>query len=141
MLHYCIRGLPTPLTGFDIFLPSGARIGPLGGGYARHRLFQDWSAPLPLNLSISLSVFRSNICQNSSKLRMSHLCSASQIWRATSTSIRHRRCPFDFGTVGLLPETFVVYTVTMSMKPLDVCRCHAWLAHLSLLIRGFWDQR
>jgi hypothetical protein len=37
--------------------PPGARIGPLGGGYAQHCLFRDWKTPLRFSCSEALEIY------------------------------------------------------------------------------------
>jgi len=41
--------------------PPGASIGPLGGGYACHRLFQEWSAPLRFSCSEALEIYLNKV--------------------------------------------------------------------------------
>ena len=41
--------------------PSGAGVGPLGGGYARHPLFKEWKAPLRFSSSQALEIFLNKV--------------------------------------------------------------------------------
>ena len=49
--------------------PPGAGIGPIGGGYARHSIFKDWTAPPRFSSSEALEIFlnkvRSYFCASS----------------------------------------------------------------------------
>jgi hypothetical protein len=41
--------------------PPGARIGPLGGGYACHQLFKEWSAPLRFSCNEALETYLNTV--------------------------------------------------------------------------------
>ena len=41
--------------------PPGAGIGPLGGGYACHPLFQDWTAPLRFSSNEALEIYLNKV--------------------------------------------------------------------------------
>ncbi len=103
--------------------PPGARIGPLGGGYACHKLFQGWSAPLRFSCSEALETYLnkvrfyitshrlltvepslsrispSNIVRSPSRSRTSPLCSPNPIWRATSISILREGSAFSISSL------------------------------------------
>jgi hypothetical protein len=42
-------------------VPPGAGIGPLGGGYACHPLFQDWLAPLLFSCNEALEIYMNKV--------------------------------------------------------------------------------
>jgi len=42
-------------------VPSGAEIGPIGGGYACHSVFKDWTAPLRFTSNEALEIFLNKV--------------------------------------------------------------------------------
>jgi len=121
--------------------PPGAGIGPIGGGYARHSIFKDWTAPLRFSSSEALEIFLNKV--------WFYFCASSRWFTVGLQSLERLRdkdpirikdeplvfgqsdmhegnfildptgkiCLVDFNTVGLLPKSFAVYTLRVPVKP------------------------
>ncbi|KIY43485.1 hypothetical protein FISHEDRAFT_78345 [Fistulina hepatica ATCC 64428] len=101
--------------------PPGAGIGPVGGGYARHRLFKDRKAPLKFSSNRALEIYVNKSYKwiprgyEPPEIQISHepLVFTQSDMHETNFLVddKERVCIIDFGDIGLLPESFASFTV------------------------------
>ncbi|KZT04162.1 uncharacterized protein LAESUDRAFT_761275 [Laetiporus sulphureus 93-53] len=115
-----LRDLPTPP-------PDRVRIGPLGSGRARHHLFKNYKAPLSFSsiqaIERYLNKAITRLPSRSAPVALVSLCNERLVFTQSDmdesnfgVDVEGRTCLFDFGAVGLLPESFASYTMSSSVQ-------------------------
>ncbi|KZT04173.1 uncharacterized protein LAESUDRAFT_703740 [Laetiporus sulphureus 93-53] len=115
-----LRDLPTPP-------PDRVRIGPLGSGHARHKFFKDYNAPLSFSsiqaIERYLNKASTKVTPRSGPVAHVSLCNERLVFTQSDmdesnfgVDVEGRTCLFDFGAVGLLPESFASYTMSSSVQ-------------------------
>ncbi|XP_006463809.1 hypothetical protein AGABI2DRAFT_120611 [Agaricus bisporus var. bisporus H97] len=114
-----LRDCPAP--------PDGARIGPVGSGPAYHELFRDIKAPLEFSSAMALERYLNKAIEklppssrsSMAPIRISHerlVFTQSRMDKGNfGVDDEGRTCLFDFTTVGLLPESFASFTMSLRM--------------------------
>ncbi|KAE9397353.1 hypothetical protein BT96DRAFT_921549 [Gymnopus androsaceus JB14] len=113
-----LRGLRTP---------ENAKIGSLGGGPARHELFQDYTAPLAFSSLEALERYMNTALKwiprrcRPDPISISH---ESLVFTQTDMNVSNffvdtkgNTCLLDCEDVGLLPASFASYTMCSTLQP------------------------
>ncbi|KAG8829077.1 hypothetical protein FRC17_007154 [Serendipita sp. 399] len=107
----------------DLPLPhERVRIGPLGSGCARHPVFKDYVAPLPFTSVQAIQRYLNHdLGQAIARFKLGDSVDMSQDALVFTQSDMHesnfgvddngKAVLFDFGDVGILPESFARYTM------------------------------
>ncbi|TDL24555.1 hypothetical protein BD410DRAFT_786067 [Rickenella mellea] len=118
-------------------IPPDARIGSLGGGPARHWLFKNWEAPLLFSSTEALELYMNRALDRMPRgrgeycvhIRDEPLVITQSLMDESNfmLDLKGRLCLLDFSHVGLLPESFAVYTVKI-LKPFvrEVTKYLSW---------------
>ncbi|EKM73995.1 hypothetical protein AGABI1DRAFT_88327 [Agaricus bisporus var. burnettii JB137-S8] len=114
--------------------PDGARIGPVGSGRARHWLFWEYEAPLEFSSLLALERFLNRAIEklppqgraSTAPISISHeqlvFMQSDMDESNFGVDDEGRTCLFDFTTVGLLPESFASYTMSLTPNQRSMCR-------------------
>ncbi|EKM74487.1 hypothetical protein AGABI1DRAFT_88301 [Agaricus bisporus var. burnettii JB137-S8] len=114
--------------------PDGARIGPVGSGRARHRLSWEFEAPLEFSSIQALERFLNRAIErlpprgrsSTAPISISHerlvFMQSDMDESNFGVDDEGRTCLFDFTTVGLLPESFASYTMSLTPNQRSMCR-------------------
>ncbi|KIM41131.1 hypothetical protein M413DRAFT_445848 [Hebeloma cylindrosporum] len=122
--------------------PPGLILGPVGGGPARHRLFSDCEAPLLFSSIQALQTYMNraldcvplphvppNRPPNMDFLDDALIFTQSDMHGSNFALDKDNKiCMFDFEAIGVLPETFARFTLTLGRDPFlaRVAACLGW---------------
>ncbi|KAG8894593.1 hypothetical protein FRB99_001110 [Tulasnella sp. 403] len=111
----------------DVPAPPGARMGSVGGGPARHRVFKNYGAPLLFTSNEALQNYMNKalwwIPPNFRPPKMSFIdekliFTQSDLHKGNFFIDKNgKMCILDFADIVLLPESFASYTVNGSSDP------------------------